>query len=139
MLKSVVQKGKALFASTLALPAAIFMLAMPLMVFAADGAAAPDLTAVILSLLNAIKDKAPVAVILVCVFQLLRTAPVLGILGKLSGKYLQLAIAIITALGYVAEAWARGMSLGAAAIEGLFTAGGAMLIYTAIRSIEPKA
>lgn len=117
---------------------ALAILVVPFVAFAAD-AAQPDLTATILSLLDAVKGKAPVAVILVCVFQLLRTAPVVGILGKLSGRYLQLAIAVITALGYVADAWVKSGNLFSAAVEGLFTAGGAMLIYTAFRSIPAQS
>lgn len=104
----------------------------------ASGEVQPDLTLTLLSLLEAIKGNGGVAVILVAVFQLLRTAPVLGILGKFSGKYLQLIIAAATALGYVAKAAAEGKSWGMAAVEGLFTAGGAMLIYTAIREIKSK-
>lgn len=110
-------------------------LMFPLIAFAAE-VVEPDFTASIMQLLGAIQGKASVAVILVAVFQLLRTAPVVGILGKFSGKYLQAIIAGVTALGYVAQAWATSGNLGAAAVEGLFTAGGAMLIYQAIRSIK---
>jgi len=107
----------------------------PFMAFAAD-AVQPDFTGSILALLDTIKGKAPIALILVAVFQLLRTAPVVGILGKFSGTYLQVIIAASTALGFVAQAWAASGNIVTAAIEGLFTAGGAMLIYTAIRDIK---
>lgn len=102
----------------------------------ANEATQPDFAMTIMSLMDAIQGKASIAVILVAVFQLLRTAPVVGILSKVSGRYLQVVIAASTALGFVAQAWATSGNLGAAAVEGLFTAGGAMLIYTAIRSIK---
>jgi len=103
--------------------------------FAADSAA-PDFSLTIIALMEAIKNHGSVAVILVAVFQLLRTAPVVGVLGSVTGKYLQVIIAVSTALGYIAVAAAQGKSWGVAAIDGLFTAGGAMLIYDAIRSIK---
>lgn len=89
----------------------------------------------LMALFSALKDKATAAVIVVCVFQVLRTNEVVGVLGKLGlqGRGLQIAIAIITALGYVADAWARGANLLQAAIEGLFTAGGGMLIFNAFK------
>ena len=105
---------------------------------AADGVV-PGFAESVGALISSITTKAPFAVVLVAVFQFLRTNEMIGILGKLAGKYLQVAIAVLTALGYVAAAWARGESIGSAAIEGLFTAGGAMLIYDAIRNIPKTA
>lgn len=105
----------------------------------AHAAEPPTLGEALSELLGALKDKATTAVILVFVFQILRTHEFLGILGKLGvqGKLLQVAIAVITALGFVAEAWGRGAPIGQALIEGLFTAGGMMLIFDAIRSTSP--
>ena len=75
--------------------------------FAADSAA-PDFSLTIIALMEAIKNHGSVAVILVAVFQLLRTAPVVGVLGSVTGKYLQVIIAVSTALGYIAVAAAQG-------------------------------
>lgn len=96
----------------------------------------PGLGASVMALFQAIQGKAVTAVILMHVFQILRTNEAIGVLGKigLSGKSLQLAIAVLTTLGYVANAWATSGNLGAAAIEGLFTAGGAMLIFDALKA-----
>jgi hypothetical protein len=105
----------------------------------ADAGVVPSFAESVGALIGSITSKAPFAVVLVAVFQFLRTNEMIGILGKLAGKYLQVAIAALTALGFVAAAWARGESLGAAAIEGLFSAGGAMLIYDAIRNIPKSA
>lgn len=105
---------------------------------AADGTA-PDLTSTILAIWKAIQDKSGVALILVPVFQLLRTHEVLGILSKLTGKGMQLAVAIITTGGFVVDALAKGQNIGTAIIAGLFTAGGAMLIYDAIRSMKSSS
>ena len=73
--------------------------------------------------------------IAVAVIQILKTNEALGVLGKLGlkGNGLRVATALIVTLGYVAEAWARSGNLGAAAIEGLFTSGGAMLIFQAFK------
>ena len=103
----------------------------------ADGAQPPALTDSILALFNAIKDHAAAAVILYAVFQVLKTNETIGILGKLGlqGKGMQIAVAVITALGYVFNAYIKEGSTAnwfQAAVEGLFTSGGAMLIYSAI-------
>lgn len=102
----------------------------------AYGADAPSLSEGILGLLGAIKDKAAVAVVLMHVFQILRTHEVFGILGKLglSGKGLQVAVALLTTAGFVVDAYAKNANLASAIIEGLFTAGGAMLIYDAFKA-----
>lgn len=107
----------------------------------ADSGTAPDLTATLLSLWQAIQTHAGTALILVPIFQILRTHEVLGILGKigLQGKGLSIAIAVITTLGFIADALATGKSIGVAAVAGLFTSGGAMLIYNAIRGIAPPS
>lgn len=100
----------------------------------------PALGAALLSLFTVIKDKAAAAIIVMHAFQILRTNEVIGILGKLGlqGKGLRVAIALITALGYVANAYATSGNLGAAVIEGLFTAGGAMLIFDAFKAETAK-
>jgi len=102
----------------------------------AQAADAPTLAESLMSLFTAIKDKAIVAVVLMNIFRVLRTHEVVGILGKigLQGKGLQLAIAIITTLGFVFDAWARGGNLLQAIIEGLFVAGGANLIFDASKA-----
>jgi len=106
--------------------------------FAAD---APPLGDSLVALLNAIKEKASAAVILVFVFQILRTHEVFGILGKLGlqGRGLQITIAVITALGFVADAYARGGNLMQAVIEGLFVSGGSMLIFDALKKTTAPA
>lgn len=111
----------------------LLVLFFPLLAFAAD---APDFAGSILAIWTAIQSHAGTALILVPVFQFLRTNEVVGILSKISGKYLQVVIAVLTVLGFVVDAWAKGQGLGAAAIAGLFTSGGAMLIFEAIKSIK---
>lgn len=106
----------------------------PLLAFAAD-APVPDFTASLLAIWNGIQTHAPVAVILVPVFQLLRTNQLVGILGKVSGKYLPVVIAVFVSAGYVLDAHLKGEPIFTALVTGLFTAGGAMKIYDAIRSI----
>lgn len=93
----------------------------------------------LLALFGDIQSKAVAAVILMHVFQILKTHEVLGVLGKvgLSGRALQIAIAAITALGFCADAYAKGSSILQALIEGLFTAGGAMLVYQAWNEPAP--
>ncbi len=105
--------------------------------YAAD-VVAPGLGESVGALIASITTKAPFAVVLVAVFQILRTNEIMPILGKLTGRYMQAAIAVLTTLGYVASAVVSGKPWGAAAIEGLFTSGGAMIIYDAFRAI-PKA
>ncbi len=107
----------------------------------ADGTAPPAITDSLLALFNAIQGHATAAVVLMFVFQVLRTNEVIGILGKigLAGKSLQVVVAIITALGYVFNAYATGGNLLQAAVEGLFTSGGAMLVYDAMAGIVPPA
>ena len=101
--------------------------------------AAPDLTASLLALWSAIQNHSATALILVPVFQILKSNQVVGLLSHLSGKGFQIAVALITSLGFVVNAWASGQSLGQAAVTGLFTAGGAMLMYDAIRGITPPS
>lgn len=103
-----------------------------MLAYAAD---APALSDSIMALFLAVKDKASTALILVAVFQVLKTNEALGVLGKigLSGNTLRIVIALITVGGYVVEAYSRSGNLGAAAIEGLFTSGGAMLIFQAFK------
>ncbi len=96
----------------------------------------PSLGESVMALFMAVKDKANGALIAVAVIQILKTNEAIGLLGKLglSGNGLRVATAIIITLGYVAEAWVRTGSLnGAAVIEGLFTSGGAMLIFQAFK------
>lgn len=97
----------------------------------ADGTAPPAITDSLLALFNAIQTHATAAVVLMFVFQVLRTNEFVGILGKigLKGKGLQMVIAVVTALGYIFNAYAKGENLLQAAMEGLFTSGGAMLIF----------
>jgi hypothetical protein len=103
----------------------------------ADGAMeAPDFTSSLLQVLDLVKEKAAIIPLLVAVFQLLKTAPVTSIIGKLSGKYQQLIVAIVTTGGYVVHALASGQSTFSAVVEGLLTSGGAMLMYDAFRSIK---
>jgi len=103
---------------------------------AADAGAAPDLTSTILALWQAIQSHSGTALILVPVFQILRTNEMLGILSKLTGRGMQIAVAVITTGGFVVDALAKGQSIGQAAIAGLITAGGAMLIFDAIRLMK---
>lgn len=98
---------------------------------------APDLGASLLALWQAIQNHAGTALILVPVFQILKSNPVMGLLGGLGGKGMQIAVALITTGGFVINAWATGQSLGMAAVTGLFTAGGCMLIYDAFAGINP--
>lgn len=98
----------------------------------------PSISDSLIALFGAIQGHATSAVVLALVFQVLRTNEVIGILGKigLHGKPLQVTIAVVTALGYVFNAYAKGENLLQAAIEGLFTAGGAMLIYDAVAGVN---
>lgn len=118
----------------LALVAVLAFLGQFMLAMAADEV--PPLGMAVMALLGAIQGKAVTAVILVHVFQILRTNEAIGILGKLglNGRGLQIAVAVLTTLGYVAQAWATSGNLGHAAIEGLFTAGGAMLIFDAFKA-----
>lgn len=102
----------------------------------AHAADAPALSETLLALLGDIKDKAVAAVVIMHVFQILRTHEVFGLLGKigLQGKSLQVAIAVITAFGFVADAYAKGGNIVQALVEGLFTSGGAMAIYDAVNA-----
>jgi hypothetical protein len=100
----------------------------------ADGVSPPDLVGSLTGLFNAIKDHAAAAVIIYAAFQVLKTNEVIGILGKLGlqGKGMQITVAALTAAGYVLDAYLKDGNLFQAAIEGLFTSGGAMLVYSAI-------
>lgn len=111
------------------------------MIPVALAADAPSLTDALLALIGDIKDKAVVAVVLVHVFQILRTHEVFGVLGKigLQGKGLQIAIAVITALGFCVDAYAKNGNILQALIEGLFTSGGAMLIFDASKASQVAA
>lgn len=130
-------KAKKLFPLAIMLPFAILaffaLVGQFMLAHAADEI--PPLGASIMALFTAIKDKAVVAVIVMHVFQILRTNEAVGFLGKLglSGNGMRLAVAVITALGYVANAWATGMPVLQALIEGLFISGGAMLIFDALK------
>lgn len=117
------------------LPVALMMV-LPICAFAADGAEAPALVPAIMALWAAIQAHSTTAVTLVPVFQILRSNELAPVLSKLSGRYLQAVIAIVTTGGFIASAWAAGSSLGEALVTGLFTSGGAMLIYDAFRSIK---
>lgn len=94
------------------------------------------LGASVILLFNAIKDHASTAVVVMFVFKILTSHETYGVLGKigLQGKTLQIVIAILTTLGFCADAWAKGSSIPQALIEGFFTAGGAMLIYDASKT-----
>lgn len=118
---------------------ALSLLGHFMMAFAAEEV--PALGASVMALFSAIQSKAVTAVVLMHVFTILRTNEAIGILGKLGlkGVGLQVVIAVLTALGYVAQAWATSGDLGAAAIEGLFTAGGAMLIFQAFKKTAENA
>jgi hypothetical protein len=130
-------KAKKLFPLALMLPFGMLMLfamvGQCMLAFAADEA--PPLGSSIMALFTAIKDKAVVAVIVMHVFQILRTNEAIGFLGKLglSGNGMRVAVAVITALGFVANAWATGMPVLQALIEGLFVSGGAMVIFDALK------
>lgn len=106
----------------------------------ADGVAvtltAPAIGDALAQLFAAIKDHGSVAVIIMAVVQILKTNEVLGILGKVSSKALPLIIAVVTTVGYVVAAVIAGKSWFQGAIEGLFTSGGAMLIYEGFRKIK---
>lgn len=101
----------------------------------ADGAS-PDLPTALGFIFSDITTHAAAAVVIMHVFEVLKTNEVIGILGKigLQGKPLQVAVAFITAFGFAANAYAKGESIVQALIEGLFTSGGAMLIYNAYQS-----
>ncbi len=106
----------------------------------ADGVAvtvtAPAFGDALANLFAAIKDHGSVAVLVMAVVQVLKTNEVIGILGKVSSKFLPLIIAVLTTVGYVVAAVIAGKSWFQGAIEGLVTSGGAMLIYEAIRQIK---
>ena len=116
----------------------LLMALFPIYALAAD---APEVALVpaIMALWAAIQAKASTSMVLVPVFQILRSKEIYGVLQKVSGNYLRVVIAAITSGSYVAEAWAKGGSLIEALISGLFTAGGAMLIYTAFRDMKAPA
>lgn len=127
-------KIKEVFPRVIAKAAIPAFLMIPAFAYAAEEA--PSLGAALVQLLSLVKDKASAAVIVVCVIQILRTNEVIGILGKLGlqGKTMKVAVAVLTAFGYVANAYVTNGNLGAALIEGLFTAGGAMLIFESFKS-----
>lgn len=115
----------------------LFVALFPLYAFAADES--PALVPAIMALWAAIQTKASTSMVLVPAFQILRSKEIYGILEKVSGNYLRVVIALVTSGGYVVEAWAKGGSLIEALIVGLFTAGGAMLIYNAFRDMKAPA
>lgn len=127
------KKLSALFSNRYFLPLLLIAL-FPIYAMAADGDVA--LVPAIMALWAAIQTKASTSMVLVPVFQILRSKEIYGVLEKVSGNYLRVVIAFITTGGYVAEAWAKGGSLVEAIIVGLLTAGGAMLIYNAFREIK---
>lgn len=106
----------------------------------ADGASvtvtAPAIGDALSNLFAAIKDHGSVAVLIMAVVQVLKTNEVIGILGKVSSKFLPVIIAVLTTVGYIVGAVIAGKSWFQGAIEGLVTSGGAMLIYEAIRQIK---
>lgn len=111
----------------------------PLLAFAVD--APTDFLGIVLAIWNAIKNHAATAVILVPVIQLLKSHEVLGVLRKigLQGRAMQVTVAILTVLGFVVDAVVQGQSWPAAAIAGLFTSGGAMLVYNAFKSVSAQS
>lgn len=115
---------------------AMSLLGFFMLAHADGGVAAPDLPTALTSLFGAITGHATAAVVIMYVFQVLTNHDVLGVLGKLGlqGKTLQIVIAVLTALGYVASAFVQKGDLVQALIEGLFTAGGAMLIYDSAKN-----
>jgi len=117
-----------------AFPVALIAL-FPLYALAADPTN-PDVIPAIMALWAAIQAKASTSMILVPVFQILRSNQLMPILAKFTGKWMRVAVAAITAGGYVAEAWAKGGSLGNALVTGLLVGGGAMLIYDAFRDMK---
>lgn len=106
----------------------------------ADGVAvtvtAPAFGDALANLFGAIKDHGSVAVLIMAVVQILKTNEVVGLLGKISPKFLPLIIGVVTTIGYVVAAVIAGKSWFQGAIEGLVTSGGAMLIYESIRKIK---
>lgn len=108
----------------------------PFYAMAADGEVA--IVPAIMALWAAIQAKASTSMVLVPVFQILRSKEIYGILEKVTGNYLRVVIAFVTAGSYVVEAWSKGGSIVEALFSGLLTAGGAMLVYEALRDIKPK-
>lgn len=98
-----------------------------------------DWVALLTQLYNAVTGHAGTAVVVMAIIQILKTAPVIGFLSKIEGVYLQLSVAILTTVGFIVDAVIKGQSWGAAAVTGLFTAGGAMLIYDGIVAIKAPA
>lgn len=96
--------------------------------------AKPELGKSIWDLIDAVKVGAT-APIIVAAVQLLKTDLVGGLLSKLNANALRLVMAVATVAGNVAaSAGSKGWL--AAAVEGLFMSGGAMLIYDTIRSVK---
>lgn len=116
----------------------VFLIALQLFgsLILAHADAGPTLPDALLALFGDIQTHAIAAVVIMHVFEILKTHEVFGILGKigLQGKALQVTIAVITAAGFVANAYAKGESVVQALIEGLFTSGGAMMIYDAYQN-----
>lgn len=96
----------------------------------------PDLTQSLLALWSAIQNHSGTALLLVPIFQILRTHETLGILSKLSGKWMSVIVAVLTTAGFVVNAKIAGQSLLQAAITGLVTSGGAMMIYDAFKDMN---
>lgn len=121
--------------------AALFLIHFVGLFMLANAADEPvDLASAVLALFGAIKEKAVFAVVLMHVFKVLRTNESIGILGKigLSGTGMRVAVAVLTVGGYVLNSYLINGNLGQAAIEGLFTSGGAMLLYDAFRASAVK-
>lgn len=98
-----------------------------------------DWVGLLTNLYSAFANHAGTAVVIVAIVQVLKTAPVIGFLSNVEGKYVQLTVALVTTLGYIASAVVTGSSWTQAALTGLLTAGGAMLIYDGYAAINAPA
>lgn len=106
--------------------------------YAADGAA-PDLATALPGLLGAIKDKAGAAVILFFAVEVLKSAPLVGVLGKINQKALLVIVPVLGVLGSVADQVAhQNSSWLMALVNGLVVSGGAMTIYEALKNSASK-
>ena len=116
-----------------------FTMLLSLVALAADETA-PDFGMSIMALFAAFKDKASLAVILMAVFQVLKTVPVTNLIGKLGASYQRLILAIISVGASIIASYQVKQNWISAVVEGLVVAGGAMLIYDAIREMKkPQA
>jgi len=116
-----------------------FTMFLSVVAMAADEVA-PDFGMSIMALFAAFKDKASLAVILMAVFQVLKTVPVTNLIGKLGASYQRLILAIISVGASIIASYQVKQNWISAVVEGLVVAGGAMLIYDAIREMKkPQA